>query len=214
MLKPQIIFCHGFGLDQHYWQPIIPFFKDYQLHFWDLGYFNEKPHVIYPESQPLIGIGHSLGMIKLLSSSIQFQSVIGLNAFTSFLGYEPQLYQMRRIEIQQMQKQFHLRPERTLTSFYQRAGITFMHPQTINTSCLSEALNSLNNPFELTPSHRNLLIIGSQDDPIVPQAIILDNCRKHPQIQYKFLPYGQHALGQVYVQETSSIIREFIHATH
>ena len=166
-----------------------------------------------PEHTPLIGIGHSFGMSALLSSPVSFQSIIGLNGFTSFLGYESRLNQLRKMELQMMQKQFSLRPERTLKSFIQRAGIDITLPSHLNLARLSHDLNQLNQALPLLSSPSSLLIVGSLDDPIVPPEIIQDNCKTFPMIHSQFLSYGKHALGYHHTDEIYAIIMEFIDAT-
>ena len=55
-----------------------------------------------------------------------------------------------------------------------------------------------------------MLIIGSEDDMVVPSVLIYDNFDQHPNIEVKIMPNGQHALGFFEAGEVYKQIISFI----
>jgi pimeloyl-[acyl-carrier protein] methyl ester esterase len=177
MKKICFIFCHGFGFDSSFWQPLIPWFSGQELVFWDLGYFaDESLPIIDTESFDYIGIGHSLGFMKLLSLKIPFQALIGLNGFINFLGFETTLRQQRTREWISLKKHFQRNPIATLTQFYQRVGVTVdLHTKSkINHEKLMQDFVFLATTEKLGLNYP-ILLLSSAEDSIVPKKIIEDN---------------------------------------
>jgi pimeloyl-[acyl-carrier protein] methyl ester esterase len=210
MLKEHIIFCHGFALSPQYWKNLAPLFNNTAQTFWDLGYFSNTKQLELTHKKPLIGIGHSLGMLKLMQASQHFKVIIGLNAFTSFLGFNAKLKRRRSLELEHMQAQLQAQPETTLKTFYQNAGLPDDIPPQLNLLSLRADLNFLKEPITLSTSAPKFFILGSEDDPIVPRQLIQDNCNEFPQIQSIILPFGKHNLGYHYANEIYPIIRDFL----
>ena len=69
------VFCHGFGFDATFWDPLRPYFAGTNAIYLDLGYFDKPFMTLYPDdSTDFIGIGHSLGLKKLMSLNIRFKN--------------------------------------------------------------------------------------------------------------------------------------------
>src|SRR5688572_30283333 len=120
------IFCHGWGFSPDFWDNIQIHFKGFPCLFWDLGYFGKVsrplPTAITSHHQ-WIGVGHSLGFLKLLESAELFTAMIGLQGFTTFLGLSPVLNKERKRYLKKMITQFEKNPIKTLLDFRQTCGL-------------------------------------------------------------------------------------------
>lgn len=195
MTKNVFIFCHGFGFDPSFWAPLMPFFLNQNVIHWDLGYFGDETRFVLQEDVNYIGIGHSLGFMKLLSLPISYHHLIGLHGFTNFLGNEPTLRALRTREWMSLMMQFKRSPSRTLQHFYQRVGVTLaLEGKSLRHSILQNDLQALEQAGAL-PTSTPVLMLGAQDDWIVPPALIVDNFSNHPNVRIELLNHGQHGLG-------------------
>jgi len=219
-MKPHFIFCHGWGLDPDFWRFLKPYFPEEDAFYCDLGYFGEnepspalRERVARSAGRGIqyIGIGHSLGLIKLLSLNIPFQCLIGLQSFIHFLGFNPELHEKRQQELAALTKHFTRSPIPTLKTFCKRCGLPAASDEKleqINQDNLSHDLELLSHPFDRPQVP--LYIIGSQDDVIVPPELIRDNFENHALIE--FLDTGKHGLGYHHAEIISKKIMGFISA--
>ncbi len=194
------VFCHGFGFDSTFWNPLRPYFSRMNTVYLDLGYFGESSSLakteLYDQSTEYIGIGHSLGLMKLMSLNIPFKCLIGLHGFVNFLGFNTQLHRRRQRELMHLTGQFSSSPELTLGQFYQRTGVDFNVPKTglLNRMKLLDDLTSLAHPVPV-PADIPMLVLGSNDDKIIPPELIEDNFAHHPHVTIDILNQAQHGLG-------------------
>lgn len=206
------VFSHGFAFDRSFWKNLSGYFSQEHCTYVDLGYFND-PSEFYIESHcsQLIGIGHSLGLLKLLSLKKNFDHLIGLNAFTNFLGFTPALQSQRAAELEQLKKQFIQSPIRTLNRFYHRCGVA-VDPHTVEKIDLPRVLRDLDSLKEnqTIPISSKALIIGARDDIIVPPEILQDNFKNALNTRVEIVEQGQHGLGFFNAQWVSEKIMSFI----
>ena len=198
MKKIGYVFCHGFGCDASFWTALKPYFKEAETFYCDLGYFGE---VLFPEDIDLekfdyIAVGHSLGLVKLLSLPIPWTALIGLHGFVNFLGYDAKLRAKRTRELQGLLVQFERSPIATLKQFYQRTGVEMSpHWRDMHEERLLMDLASLTTAAESLS--QNILLLGSRDDVIVPPEVLQDNVNACPHIQLRYIDSAKHALGYV-----------------
>lgn len=213
------VFCHGFGFDQSFWTNLAPYFSEHKCTFLDLGYFNKQSLICEHNSKELIGIGHSLGFMKLLELNLPFKYLIGINSFTNFLGFEPLLRSKRQVELQLLQRSFTKNPIVTLQAFYKRCGLKPL--ETVKEADLN--LQSLQHDLQLLhdlPSRHRLthspliptLIISADADVIVPRQIINDNFLHLANVTIEHAAFWQHALGAVEAAYIHTTITRFLDA--
>lgn len=215
-MKQLFIFASGFAFNNTFWAPIISRFKE-NLPSFNYYYLENLP----PNSNccnthtPLqcIGIGHSLGLIKLLNASLPFTHLIGLNSFTNFLGNAPHLNKQRTEEYNLFKKQFNKNITVTLKKFYSRCGLlddSFLLRTAHNTCTqLEKDLNLLTKKVSFPLNTKNL-IINSLDDQVVPDSITNDNFSNQTNVQIKKLNHGKHTLGFVHTEAICTEIIDFI----
>ncbi len=207
------IFCHGFGFDKSFWDNLSPYFGQEKCSYLDLGYFEKPCKYVKSCGDQVIGIAHSLGLLKLLNLSEEFDYLIGLNSFINFLGNESKLRKKRGEELDLLKKHFTQSPLNTLKRFYQRCGITsFIDIKKINKISIDKMLTDLDflSMSMEVPKSTSILIIGSEDDPIVPPVILHDNFDKYLNVRLEIIPKGKHSLGFWQIDEVHRKIMDFI----
>jgi pimeloyl-[acyl-carrier protein] methyl ester esterase len=215
-MKFCFIFCHGFGFDKSFWNNLRPHFaKEYCIYL-NLGYFSQEDlSFSIDPSLHFIGVGHSFGFKKLLSLPIIFTKLIGLQGFINFLGSNPTLHIKRQNDLNILKQNFDKSPSLTLQNFYKRCGIPLEKDKLkqINHNKLQTDLKSLSHA-ESTPLSQPTLIIGAEDDIIVPTELIYDNFNSQPNVHITLLKQGQHSLGYTQTQIIYQMIMNFSKEHH
>lgn len=191
------VFCHGFGFDRHFWERIAPYFAQEKCSFIDLGYFNNPIESQYLDNQGIIGIGHSIGLSKLISMYNNFDCLIGLNSFVDFLGSEQIVRAKRQRELNALRLSFLRDPQSTLKSFYLRCGapdlIVANNFSNLNLDLILSDLQWLEKQHNLPEAPT--LLLSSDNDIVVPRSITLDHFSKQHWVKTDSIMQAGHALG-------------------
>lgn len=202
MEKIKYIFCHGFGFSSEFFQPLIDLFHPDEIINYDLGYFSNQYNSPMPKfdenTHNYVGIGHSFGFHKLVAGNfnVKFKFIVGINAFTNFLGKSPALYKKRKYEYKIFQKQFLENPISTIKHFYQRCGFNnnyLKESSKINFKKLYKDLEALTSILPIN-NNQNLLIINSMNDLVVSPKITYDNFNSYSNIKLIMMKTGKHKL--------------------
>jgi pimeloyl-[acyl-carrier protein] methyl ester esterase len=192
------VFCHGWGYDPSFWDNLKPYFGGHQCIFWDLGYFgpNDLPMPALSSSIQWVGVGHSIGFLKLLNTPFPWYRLIGLQGFLNFQGISHSLKRKRARYLVKLQNHFEAGPTITLSKFHKICGNKDMqafYPM-VNRVTLLKDISLLATMHQL---RENLpcLILGSEDDLIVTKELINDNFGQHNQVQILMHNKGSHTLG-------------------
>lgn len=217
-MKKIFIFCHGWGVDHTFWIPLAKYFTEEQTIYLDLGYFgttNINDLLKNTNNNIIIGIGHSMGLIKLLNLNVNFTAFIGIQSFINFLGFNQILNQQRKISLQQMEKNFIVNPKATLIAFHKKSKYILNNINLLlqlNTKKLADDLINLYYYYKL-PDNIPILILASLNDLIVPTALILDNFTNNPNIKIKIYKSGDHNLLLHHSKDIYKDIQSFLHET-
>ena len=192
------IFCHGWSYDPTFWDNLKPYFEDRPCIFWDLGYFgpSDLPMPTLSSSIQWVGIGHSIGFLKLLNTQFPWYRLIGLQGFLNFQGSSPSLKRKRYRDFLKLQNSFEEDAMKTLSEFHEICGNNDMQSSypTMNRANLSNDL-ALLSTVHLMKEDIPCLILGSEDDLIVTKDLINDNFGQHKQAQIVMHNKGSHTLG-------------------
>lgn len=212
-MKKCYVFCHGFGFDKNFWKNLSPYFFEKKCIYLDLGYFEEKVEpCLNGTDTKFIGIGHSLGLLKLLQLNINFEYLIGINSFVNFLGNDQELQTIRKNDLQVLKDNFIVSPDTTLKNFHRRCGMPY-EIKNINKQIALNDLNLLFTKFDV--SHKTpLLVIGSSDDVIVPKKIIYDNFESYSNVSLQIIDGGKHGLGFFKADSIYEKIMSFVNDTN
>jgi len=174
-MKLCFVFSHGWGFDKKIWNILSKKFPPENCIFLDQGYFSDKELSIPDDGHTtFIGIGHSLGFIKLLELKVKFSALVAIQGFLNFLGHGQYLYCKRNLELDVMKRHFEIYPFKTLQSFYAKCGIDGPNITALDKELLRKDLNQLSLKFEL-PKEVPILVLASKDDVVVPPNLVRDN---------------------------------------
>jgi pimeloyl-[acyl-carrier protein] methyl ester esterase len=206
------VFCHGFGFDTHFWERIAPYFSQEKCSFIDLGYFNNQTKDQHLHNQAIIGIGHSIGLSKLLSMYSNFDGLIGLNGFINFFGLDQAIYKKRQKELKALRSGFLKDTDTTLRNFYVRCGaaelIEYNDFSNLDLDLILSDLQWLQKEYKLPDVPT--LILSSDNDIIVPHSITLDNFWEKPCVKLDSIIDAGHALGFKKPEEVYEKIMSFL----
>lgn len=206
------VFCHGFGFDIQFWERISPYFSKEKCSFIDLGYFNNRTESQYLDNQAIIGIGHSVGLSKLLSVYSNFDCLVGLNGFINFLGSDQTIYQKRQTELKALRSSFLKDAKTALRNFYVRCGaaefIEYNDFSKLDLDLILSDLQWLQKEYKLPDVPA--LILSSDDDMVVPYSIASDNFREKPWVKQDSIIDTGHALGFRKPEEVYEKIMSFL----
>ncbi|MCR5225114.1 MAG: hypothetical protein K6C34_03440 [Alphaproteobacteria bacterium] len=215
--KYTLVFFSGFGADYNYWNDVLPYFSNYECVLLSENYFCEPNEVTEDQlkkifkGKKLIGIGHSLGYMKLclLQEKYDFfklSKLIAVEGFSNYLGSKEPMRSMRKIALEYMKVCYSINPIGTLVWFQTICGAMPDIPQKIDQDLLQEELKLLDEKI-ITPSVPHL-VLSSIDDFIVPFYIIQDNFGQCAKIIYTQI--ASHLLGMRYSKYVHDEILNFI----
>ncbi len=181
------LLAHGFGFTNDYWRKLTPL----------LGgeiYFFDSPDL--DSSKTYIGIGHSLGFLKLNNSGLKFETLVALQGFLNYCGSSGRMRKIREIALQKMRNKIIENKNESLRQFRIFCG----YDAPITTDTALQMLLSELEMMEHSYQHCGVktLVIGSADDLIVPMSIINDNFANLNDVTILQLDSGRHALGYLY----------------
>lgn len=148
-------------------------------------------------NQRVIGIGHSVGLSKLISMYSNFDYLIGLNSFVNFLGSDQIERKKRQKELNDLRLSFLKDPDSAIRNFYIRCDIEELIECTdfsnLNRDLILSEFEWLQKEYKLPEVPT--LILSSNDDLVVPYTITSDNFSKQQYIKIDSIMNGGHALG-------------------
>lgn len=193
------VLCHGFGFTNDYWDPFIPYLDDKYI------FFDEKFKL--DSCETYIGIGHSLGFLKLNLSGIRMKALVGLQGFLNFCGNTSPQREILKKNLARIIHSFSQNPKNTLKFFYKLCGYPQQNiPKKISKEGLIADLELMKQSF--SPCTAPILIIGSLQDNVVSKSILEDNFK--PPIVLQFIDGVNHTLGFAKPRETFEIVQHFL----
>ena len=194
------LLCHGFGFTDEYWDNLIPLL-DRDFEFFDKNFRTTS-------GKNYVGIGHSLGFLKLNNSGIKFRALIGLQGFLNFCGTNPEMNKLLQKNLDRTVLAFEKNPKQALAFFYKLCGYDGKIPSNISREELIRDLKIMKSSFDHCKV--STLIIGSEDDQVVEKNILLDNFQNNDLVSLKFLDGVNHTLGYTKAEEVFAFIQDFL----
>jgi len=198
-----ILFVHGWGYDESFWDPVRKALGDRPSAALDFGYFGAEDTAISDGVTLLVG--HSLGFLWLARQGrLRHLPLIGINAFPRFLegdGYAPAI--APRV-LDRMRRRVVADPAAVLAEFWQRAGAPGPD-KSPDPAALAAGLKQLATWDErenLANRASSVRLIAGEEDAIVPAAMTR---MAFEQSMVDWLP-GGHALPRTHPAKLAASI--------
>lgn len=204
---PKIVFAHGWGFDKTLWVDTIKRLKINDYNLLDFGYTGNRDVVSICQTEPLIGIGHSLGFAWLLQNLENPVCLISISGFDCFF----RIWDSRAIE--KMRRNLIRNKQAQMRAFHKKAGTKLTSLPSFEEKYLIEGLDNLQTwdfNHRLKTLNIPIFAIASQNDKIVPishSKRIFENCI------LKIIPSGDHIIPinnqPDYFKFIEKVLREF-----
>ena len=192
------LLAHGFGFTNDYWQNLIPLLNG------NIYFFND-PNL--DKDKTYVGIGHSIGFLKLNNSGLKFDALVALQGFLNYCGSSDRMRKIREAGIAKVRNRVITNKNESLRQFRSFCGYDKEVTTDIPLQTLLHELDMMGKSYE--HCRVKTLVIGSADDVIVPMSIINDNFSHLANATILQLDYGKHALGYIKSQIVAEKIRNF-----
>ncbi|GHU13552.1 alpha/beta hydrolase [Alphaproteobacteria bacterium] len=205
------VFHHGWGYDNSYWDNLFPLFSDFPCRFLCAEYYQRDVSVTLSENArvadtvTLVGIGHSIGFVKLLEKEKNLRAIIGLQSFVNFLSDDPQLHKRRSMILEKMIAAFEKYPVEVLREFRQDSSEISVGQ--LNYDLLLEDLKSLRLKYSV-PAGLEHMVLATRDDPVLDASVVEGDFPD----KVKFLECPGHCLGYKNAKAVHEEIMKFVDA--
>lgn len=202
----QIVLVHGWGFTPAMWQPVRDRLGQSAVTP-DLGFFGSADTNL-PSGQPLLAIGHSLGLLWLLTQTSlpEGSIVLGINGFTRFTrandfssGVPPRV-------LNRMMKGLEQEAVPVLRQFRENCGLSRQETESFGnpeTTRLMDGLSLLQKGDARARGNRVHAALASRDDAIVSQAMTEAS---FPTERIEWLEAGGHLLPLTHPDRCATFI--------
>jgi len=175
-LRPTLLFVHGWAFDTSVWTPLRAALGDWPQAVTDAGYFGagEAAAGSRPVTGPVIAIGHSLGVMRLLRDlPSNCVGVVSINGFPRFSAAPDFDAGVPRRMLDRMMKRLSADPAAVVQDFRVRCGeaSALGEPRLEPLARDLERLRDDDQRSALAALPVPLLILAGEEDPIVPPAM-------------------------------------------
>ncbi|QDH24857.1 biotin synthase [Neokomagataea tanensis] len=196
---------HGWSYDQHFWDAMLHQLPEYESHCVDKGYFS-SPHTPPLPTRPFLAIGHSAGVLDLLSQPLP--NCVGLVSFNGFARFcfAPDFTDgVPARVITRMRRQLLQNTEQVVTTFRAQCGDT----NTLNSPPLAPALEqglialeTLDHRAEACQLGEAIFWLSGAEDPLSPARRGFKNNAGRTCTGGHLLPQEQPALCADFIRTT------------
>jgi pimeloyl-[acyl-carrier protein] methyl ester esterase len=191
------LLAHGLGFTNDYWQNLTPLLDG------EIFYFDDEK---LDENREYIGIGHSLGFLKLNSSGLKFKHLIGLQGGLSYCGNSEKLRKKIVPIVDETIELYKIDPVQSLRNSYKMYGYPLELPENIDGKKLVAELELLKKSYPHCGTKTT--IIGTTLDIIFPKAVIEDNFKEFANVTIKILDLDIiHTLGFHYPEVVLDVLK-------
>lgn len=174
--RPTLLFVHGWAFDASVWTPLRAALGDWPQAVYDAGYFGAGEAAAENRSVtgPVIAIGHSLGVMRLLRDlPPNCVGVVSINGFPRFSAAPDFDAGVPRRMLDRMMKRLSAEPAAVVQDFRARCGeaSALGEPRLEPLARDLERLRDDDQRSALAALPVPLLILAGKEDPIVPPTM-------------------------------------------
>ncbi|MEM7192422.1 MAG: alpha/beta fold hydrolase [Pseudomonadota bacterium] len=172
----QFVLVHGWGFDASIWTPLIGRLGEAKTRVIDLGFAgNAPPADIDVRMEPVIAIGHSLGVLWLLKQGGRELGGQKLHGLVSIQGFDRYCPHVSRARVMALKRGIDRDASGTMGAFWRSCGAPdFASLSALNEDRLREGLDWLlewDARGEKASLDCPVLCLATRDDAIVPPAM-------------------------------------------
>lgn len=213
------VFFNGFGSDYHFWDCLLPYFKNDNWALLSENYFNYEEDYRFEDlkstfaGKNLIGVGHSQGYHKLCDLNERYdffklKKIVSVEGFSRYLGHTEPMKSVRKFYLDFMKNSYLFNPDMTLYNFMIMCGSPMdQMPKNIDQKQLMDDLELLYSGIE--PPKIPHLVLSSTDDWVIPISVIEDNFRNLDDVKIVYTTGAGHILGMRFPEYVYKQIKEF-----
>ena len=199
MIQTPLLFIHGWGFDARIWDPLRTVLPAHRGKARDLGYFGPQISDPAPEADaPVIAVTHSFGTMALLNDPPPaLAALIVINGFPRFTEAEDYRPATPVRLVQRMRRRLTEAPEETLRDFRLRCGTEWDNHGPLDLSRLAADLTAMESQdyrSALAAISAPVLVLASEDDPIVPPGMTAQAFSAAERITLRWSADGHHVL--------------------
>lgn len=211
-----ITLLHGWGYDAGLWREVVPLLADYTVDTPDLGFFGKKSALVTRRDDaqnpriPFLAVGHSLGALRwLVAEEAAWDALVIINGFPRFTAADDFPQGVAPRVLARMQRRFAQTPAEVLSEFQNACGVPGP-PLPADTRALAQGLDFLataDGRTRLAQRLKDIHLLASRDDAIVPAALSEAAFAALPAAQMHWCDRGNHALPLTRPQDCAALIR-------
>lgn len=216
MIQTPLLFIHGWGFDARFWDPLRAVLPAHRGTARDLGYFGPQISDPAPERDaPVIAVTHSFGTMVLLNDPPPtLAALIVINGFPRFTEAEDYRPATSARLVQRMRRRLTEAPEETLRDFRLRCGTELGNHDPLDLSRLADDLTAMESRdcrSALAAITAPILVLASEDDPIVPPGMTRQAFPASERITLRWSSGGHHILPLSRPDWCAEMIGQFLH---
>lgn len=178
MTSPLLVFVHGWAFDRLFWTPLRKLLP-YDSVSIDLGFHGNPLFPDLPTDRPLIAIGHSVGVLWLLTEQpFVWDRFVSINGFSKFSRSETFPCGIPLHVLDSMLAGLLDEPSDTIKAFFTRCGLKDISLDSIDIIRLRTGLYWLRDEDARKIEPGPMIALAGRNDPIVTPAIT-ENCFNH-----------------------------------
>ena len=199
MIQTRFLFIHGWGFNARFWDPLRAALPAHRGMARDLGYFGPQISNSGPDRDaPVVAVTHSFGTMVLLNDPRPaLAALIVINGFPRFTEAEDYRPATPARLVQRMRRRLSEAPEETLRNFRRRCGTELGIHGPLDLSRLADDLTAMESQdcrSALAAITAPILVLASEDDPIVPPGMTAQAFSANAQVTLRWSADGQHVL--------------------
>jgi pimeloyl-[acyl-carrier protein] methyl ester esterase len=180
--RVQVLLVHGWGFGPEIWDRVAAALPGFEIARVDLGFFG-PPRLCPPSPQPVLAVGHSLGLLWLLQHRpCPWRALISINGFPRFTETEDYRPAVPVRLLERMLRRLDQDPAAVVGEFRHRCGCADPLPGRPETARLRWGLEGLRDwdARASLPEAGPRLALGGGADPILPAGMAADGfAREH-----------------------------------
>jgi pimeloyl-[acyl-carrier protein] methyl ester esterase len=210
---PTLLFAHGWAFDSTVWDALRERLADWPQAVLDAAYFEDAPAASGALQGPVLAIGHSYGVMRLLEQlPAGCAGMVSMNGFSRFCagpdfpaGTPAKLVDRMIARLQQA-------PLAVLNAFRERCGAGAIEPAILSPALIDDllALRHDDRRASLAELSVPVLALAGTDDLIVPPALTRAVFDGRPGAELHWHEGGGHLLPQSAPDWCAARIRSFL----